>query len=214
MKKLLVILVLLASSFAYAKGTALVEPSIQFESPQRSVAIIDGSLAWTFPSTGDKLGFYTFFWLQEGWGQVYGGPTWAFTDWLTIGLNVGAEQTLTARLRLRYAVSALIIKDAFWFYGVAEFYNDALTGKESLGTMYDVTGKYTVLTQPWLLLNVGARAHHYVGIGPYVDFFLPDLFSTVWINWAPYEPEGLDLWLRPGEKFNPGRFWIGWAAGF
>lgn len=230
MRRLLVLLVLvLTASTAQARVGGWLEPSVMVQHNERALGIVSGGLTWSIPETSDQLGLYGFFWIQEGWAQVYFGPTYTpkGADWLTLGVHLGMEQIpLTSKARLRYAASVAVAYQRFAFYGVTEFCNEAVTGKDRSCIMYDLTVKGTVwgITQAvadgdrtLFAVNVGGRAHRMAGIGPYLEFYIPVGYTTIWLNWVPIEPENWTLAVAPnrgGNIFNWSRFWLGAAIGF
>lgn len=230
MRRLFVLLVLVLSvSTAQARVGGWLEPSVMVQHNERALGIVSGGLTWSIPETQDQLGLYSFFWVQEGWAQVYLGPTYTpkGADWLTLGVHLGMEQVPgTVAARLRYAASVSIAYQRFAFYGVTEFCNDAITGKDRSCIMYDLTVKGTIwnITQAVedgdrtvFAVNVGARGHRMAGIGPYLEFYIPVGYTTIWLNWVLIEPEGWTLAVAPtkdGSVVNPSRFWLGAAFGF
>ena len=224
----------MASTPAEAKPFGFIGASVQAQ-PGETLPVLDGSIGWTVKETGDQLGFLTYFWIQacemhgvgQNWAQLYFGPTYnpEWAPWLTVGLHIGAQQEYagTGTFRLRYATSLQVNVDKFVFAGFIEFDNASLTGKDRTGIGYDLIAKYGLLTviqaekegdTTVFNLNLGLKAHRFWGIGPIVEFQIPVAFTTVWLAWAPLEPEGWQLDAVEGDKWNPARFWTGVAVGF
>jgi len=231
-KRLLVALVVLVSCFwasaASARVTGWIEPSVQVQHGTKALGLVSGGLSWSIPETEDQMGLYGFFWLHDGWAQVYFGPTYTpkWADWLTVGVHIGLEQVPGGPgARLRYAVSTAVNYQKFSYYGVVEFDNLAATGENRDGLMYDLTVKGTVWSvtkatkdgdKTQAALNIGGRGHRAQGVGPYIEMYVPVGYTTVWLNWTPVEPEGWDYWYaqKGGPILNWTRFWAGVALGF
>jgi len=210
-----------------AKPFGYVQTSFQAQGGGTWIPILDGSIGWAVPQTKDQLGFLAYTWVQPDWAQMYFGPTYnpSWAPWLTVGFHIGAQQDFggSKTFLIKYATSLQVYVDKFAFLGFVEFDNKSMTGEDRLGIMYDLTAKYGIFgiikaeptgDNPQFTINVGLKAHRFCGIGPLVEFQVPVAYMTVWLNWAPVEPEGWQVAAVKGNKFNPSRFWTGLAVGF
>lgn len=211
-------LLMLASASVQAKTNGFVEPLLQAEHGQKAILVVDGGLSWPLPAANEQFGISAYFWVQKDWAEVYAGPTWQPLNWLQIGLGIGMDQYMGG-LRVRYATALNLAYGLFVMTNSVEFCNDALSGADRSCIWYDFTPKVTACTakaddKTIVVIAAGVKLRRFVGVGPYLEFQFPTGYTTIWITYIPYDPEGLNSNGEFVRRVNPRRFLTGVMFGF
>jgi hypothetical protein len=145
------------------------------------------------------LGASAFFLVTEGWAEFLLGPTWSPTKSMELGIQIGGEHSADS-MSVRFATSVWLGHKQLSFLGIVEFTPDSFSGDDS-GVWFDLTPKF----KPMKWLAVGFKYRRPVGVGPLVEFLtLTSPSATIWLHWAPLDPEKFD-----GDLAHLDRFLIG-----
>lgn len=111
---------------------------------------------------GDTLGYFAFAQLLNiGYQQFYAGPKVNPTDWLEIGVGVGAEKTPSSDWMTRTAGYVWMGKENLSLLGV---YENGGTGPwHKVVLMYKVTSDLSLGIQNQAFFGTGARAEYALG---------------------------------------------------
>lgn len=120
-----------------------------------------------------KLGASIFALVTEGWGQIYGGPTYVVTDWMAVSGALGIE---SGHPSVRKAGTVWLGKNGVSFLTIQESGSDHW--QKNLAKVEIKPG-----------VAIGVLHQTYVGIGPYVE--VSNGKATLWGSYALTDKRGI-----------------------
>jgi|SRR3989339_830335 len=124
------------------------------------------------------LGVEAFLLQSPGWSEAYVGPTFKFSDELTVGLSSGVQMN-NGKFEPRFATSLFLNFNDFATSTIVEWGTNG-----DVDLWYDTKATYKI---EWL--TFGLHLRRFVGFGPTVSISTPENKLSYWLSWTPLDIE-------------------------